>query len=174
MPIQRLLRDFPPPMNRWRGGIDWKVFEHGLGFPLPNDYKGIVEAYGPGQFGEFIYVHQPNAPNEFLDLASENDGYLESLRDLQESGIPVHYKLEPPAELICCGREDNGDPIFWHRVDPDPETWTIVILEARGDGEYRHQGDLSDFLCRALAGEIRVSVFPDDFPPSQAGFTALT
>ncbi|MGH7964374.1 MAG: SMI1/KNR4 family protein, partial [Candidatus Binatia bacterium] len=162
MSLQQLLDDIPPPADRAHAEHDWESIEQGLGFPLPSDYKGIVEAYGMGQFGEFIYVHQPNSSHEFVDLASENDGYLEAFRDLQESGIPVNYRLESPAELICCGREDNGDPIFWHRVESDPDTWPIVVLEARGDGEYRHQGNLSDFLHKALTSEIRVSVFPDD------------
>lgn len=173
MSLQQLLDEIPPPANREHDEYDWEAIEQNLGFPLPSDYKGIVEAYGAGQFGDFIYVHQPNASNEFLDLASENDGYLEAFRDLKESGIPVNYRLDSPTEIICCGREDNGDPIFWHRVEQDPDTWSIVVLEARGDGEFQFEGNLSDFLYKSLTGQIQVSVFPGDFPPPHPGFTAL-
>ncbi len=147
MSLERLTEAVPPPATPKGGGRDWLAIEADLGRPLPRDYKQLVETYGPGVFGNFIHIYQPNARQEGLDLKKESEGELWSLEVLQDDGENVPYQLEDPAELLSFARTSNGDPLFWQRTDPaDPDRWPVVVKEARGPEWYTFDGTLTEFL----------------------------
>lgn len=150
---------------------DWAAVEAELGCGLPGDYKELIEAYGPGCFGGFLYIYQPNSPWEELDLREQSAAELEALRELQEDGEEVPYRLDEPAELLSFGRSDNGDALFWNRSgEAGPDGWTVVVKEARGEEWFAFDGGVVEFLRAVLGRDLRVSVFPDDFPGREAGF----
>lgn len=173
MSIRRLREVIAPPSQSSGREYSWETIEGDLQFPLPTDYKELVETYGAGSFGDFLHIYQPNSPWEQLDLKQQAEGELWALRELAEDGEDIPYQLADPAELISFGRNENGDPLFWHRAPgSDPDTWTVVVKEARGDEWFSFDGGVTDFLCAALTREVRVTVFPRDFPPGTPEFTS--
>jgi hypothetical protein len=171
MSIRQLVELVEPPSRREVSDHRWDVVEGDLSVRLPNDYKELVETYGPGVFGGFLHIYQPNAPWVQLDLKQQSDAELEALRELKEDGEEIPYLLDGLAELISFGRSENGDAIFWHCADRSaPENWTVVVKEARGEEWFAFDGGATDFLFSVLARDVRVSIFPSDFPAQRVGF----
>ncbi|MEU7184558.1 SMI1/KNR4 family protein [Streptomyces sp. NPDC045369] len=166
MSIRRLREVVTPPVRNSDREYSWETIEADLQFPLPTDYKELIETYGPGSFGDFLHIYQPNSPWEQLDLKQQAEEELWALRELAEDGAHIPYQLADPAELISFGRNDNGDPLFWHRPPgTHPDTWTVVVKEARSDEWFSFAGGVTEFLHAVLTGEVQVTVFPKDFPP---------
>lgn len=160
------LQALVPPPTAALSAPDWAVIEPQLGIRLPDDYKRLVEIYGPGSFDGFLWVLQPLGPNEHLDLLRQREIRLVALREAQEHGeavpFPVHEGQDP---LLPWAITDNGDVCFW-LMDPldDPNSWAVAVNEARGDAWHRFEGSASDFLAAVLSGSSRVALFPADFP----------
>ncbi|MFG3253132.1 SMI1/KNR4 family protein [Streptomyces sp. NPDC048172] len=164
--VERLAGLVPPPTAAPRRR-DWGQVEREIGTALPSDYKRVIDVYGGGRrFGEFIYLYDPDSSNAYMDLAVESRNALWALRELEDvSQCP--YALGDPPELLAWGRNDNGDPFFWHRAGPDPDSWTVAVSEEGDPDEwFTFDGGLAEFLCAVLSGEVRVPFFPENFPPA--------
>lgn len=48
-----------PPRRPLAAPVDWATLEANIGTALPDDYKWIIERYGPGSFDEFLHVLEP-------------------------------------------------------------------------------------------------------------------
>ncbi|RFU87970.1 hypothetical protein DY218_04235 [Streptomyces triticagri] len=170
MSVKRLAQAIPPP-NRESEVRDWRGVESELGRRLPDDYKEITERYGPGVFGDFLHIYQPDSPWPQLDLAQQVEDELTALKELAAAGEEIPYKLDRPAEIVTFGRDENGDSLFWHCRDMEsPNNWTVLVKDARAPDWFPFGGGLSDFLTAVLAGRTRFPVFPADFPPIRPGF----
>ena len=171
MSVEQLVQAVPPLAGREPSSPDWEAIEGELGSRLPTDYKRLVEVYGPGSFDDFVHIYQPHAPWEQLDLKHEVDGELWALKYLRDQGQDIPYRLEDPAELMALGRDENGDQIFWQRTDlGDPDTWPVVVKDARANEWFTHDGGVTDFLRAVLLHEITVPLFPEDFPSEHPVF----
>ena len=53
-----LVRLCPPPADPPR--VDWNAVEGTLAIRLPEDYKQLAAAFGPGAFCNFMRVHHPH------------------------------------------------------------------------------------------------------------------
>ncbi len=156
--------------------LDWTNIEHQLGHRLPQDYKRIVEAYGPGAFDGFIWVLQPSGANQNLDLRRQRDVQLAGLRELQAGGEEVPFGLEiGNEELVPWAITDNGDVCYWVRSSSqDPDDWIVTVNEARGPRWTTFALSASEFLVVVLSGNLTVDLFPHDFPSDSPAFDALT
>jgi hypothetical protein len=128
------LRTVVPPPGSSVPEIDWTATERDLGVLLPPDYPGLVEIYGPGSFDDFIWILQPAATTEHLDLVKQRTVRLDALRAVQAEGEVVPYSVEPGSEgLTPWAITDNGDVLYWVTDDaPDPPDWTVAINQSRG------------------------------------------
>ncbi|WP_405749956.1 Lsr2 family protein [Streptomyces sp. NBC_00012] len=63
-----LTRLCPPPQEPRRRPIDWRQVEDVLGVRLPEDYKQLASAYGPGAFADYVCIYQPDGVTEWVDL----------------------------------------------------------------------------------------------------------
>jgi hypothetical protein len=59
--------------------IDWERVENKLGRRLPSDYKAFAERFGPGDFGESIWVAVPRGFGDRLDFFSQLEQSVEVL-----------------------------------------------------------------------------------------------
>lgn len=169
--IDNLLRIAAAPAGRVRPSVNWPELEQRLGYGLPSDYKALIESYGPGIFGGFIHVFQPNFPVPAVDLEEQISDSAWALGELQKGGERIPYRLTAPAEIIAIGRTDNGDILYLVRNDlSEPDTWTIAVNEARGDEWNEFDGGITDFLASALSRSRRYSVFPTSFPMDAVPF----
>lgn len=153
--LQRLVALTPPPAEPEVSDIDWDVFQDRLSMRLPTDYKQLVEAYGLGAFGHFLWVNVPMCGNKNLDLAACNSESLDALRYCQGYGEHVPYRIEAGREeLFSWGGTDNGDTCYWVMAGDDPDSWTVTVNETRSDLWYPFDGGLAEFIFAALNQDI--------------------
>ncbi|MGW3208989.1 Lsr2 family DNA-binding protein [Streptomyces sp. NPDC001135] len=171
--LERLTELCPPPAPV-QPPVNWASVESALRLRLPEDYKQLTAAYGPGRFANFLWVFDPRHTSVHVNLISPaQDRTREQVRDDYARGIypaPVDPDL-----LLPCGGTDNGEDLFWI-TDPknDPDAWTIAVNEARGPRWYTFDGNLTQFLVAVLSGTTTVPQFPEslleggvDFKPSR-------
>ncbi len=154
---------------------DWIGLEERLGVRLPFDYKRLVRTYGQGSFDGFLWVLQPSAANQNLDLELQRVVRVDALRTLLSMGEAVPYGLGPgQEELLPWAFTDNGDVCFWVTSgSADPDQWRVAINEARGPLWETFDGSASAFLVAVLSGAVHIGVFPDDFPSEAPAFEPL-
>ncbi|GAA0921195.1 SMI1/KNR4 family protein [Virgisporangium aurantiacum] len=151
--------------------VDWGAVESRLGAPLPADYKGLVETYGPGSFGGFFRVFCPGSSHKSLDLEHQHERTTWALEYLAERG---HSLPRDPAELLSFGRSDNGDVAYWvigQRDDPDQ--WSVALGEPRGPLWEEYEGGAVEWLEAVLSRRLRMKIFPNDFPRRTVRFNPL-
>jgi hypothetical protein len=162
--LDRLLALAPPPRGD-RPAHDWAQIEDAIGFRLPKDYKALTDRYGLGQFDDFLYVYEADAPIKDFDLLARRDEDLEALRELgPEPETPADPEVGVGG-LLPWGTTDNGDVCYWHLKSEDPSTWTVLVNEGRAPEWHQYEGSMTEFLVDVLTGVERVEVFPEDFPP---------
>lgn len=159
----------PPPPTPHH--IDWPGVERVLAFRLPADYKSVIEAYGPGQYDQFLTLLQPVSPFLTIDLGHHAKRQGEILAQLRASGqedIPFTEN-----ELLPVAVTDNGDTVYWVLENPsDPQSWTITGNEARNTVWPRFPGGIADFLLAVLTRRTSFPIFPRDFPSRKPRFQA--
>ncbi|MET9680193.1 SMI1/KNR4 family protein [Streptomyces coeruleorubidus] len=156
-----LLRIVPPP-----GGVevhvDWADVGEALGVALPDDYKWLVERYGPGSCDDFLHIFQPESPFSMTRLLDSSERAAEVLHQARERSVNIPYETD---ELLAVGATDNGDTIYWvTRPEDEPSSWTITVNGARNMKWPHFEGGLVELLAAVMSGARRVDVFPQVFP----------
>lgn len=161
------------PPNNAPAATDWRAVEARLGTSLPSDYKRLVDTYGLGSFGNFFHVFCPYAgPTKGLDLEYQHERTTWALDYLAEHGRTLPH---PSADLLSCGRSDNGDVTYWITAGTDdPEQWRIRLGESRGHLWEEFNGGLGEWLEAVLSRRTRMKIFPKDFPHRTVRFTPIT
>lgn len=110
--------------------VDWPAVEAWLGTALPDDYKRLADAYGPVDFGEYIWIHVPCVQDKRFDYGS----WLRSThRDsrIKLRGVPddERYSVHPePGGLLAFGESRGTDVFYWDTSSSeDPNGWTVVV-----------------------------------------------
>jgi hypothetical protein len=135
-----------------------------LGFPLPDDYRALVETYGEGAFDDFLWLLHPTTPNRHLNLISQ----LHLKREMR--ALDKESPGPRPEELVPWALTDNGDSVYW-RFDTNHQIGkSVIVNEARGDRWPEYDLSAAEWLLAVLTGQIRVPVFPDDFPSPNPSF----
>src|SRR5260370_16561952 len=101
--LAQLVAVVPPPARVPR--IDWTEVENRLGFPLPDDYRALMETYGEGSFDDFLWLLHPTSPNPNLNLISELPPQREAL------ALNVEGVRPPPPALLPSSRTPTPDPL---------------------------------------------------------------
>jgi hypothetical protein len=162
----------PPPMDPVEaGGLEaFSAVEARLGIALPAGYKSLIGAYGTGSWKGFLWVLNPFASNRFLNLFEQTQRQLEAERAIRaDCSSEVPFPIYPePGGLLPWAITDNGDRLYW-LTEGNPENWAIVVCESRGPRYDSHHVGCCEFLRRWAAGELWVSVFPDDFEYGYVG-----
>lgn len=157
-----LMRLAPPPAEAPAASVDWERLESSLGVVLPGDYKWLVEVYGPGKFGNFLYVLQPSSPFVPIRLVESARRSVEILEQLAENGEALPYT---PRELMPVAKTDNGDTVYWvMRPESDADSWGIVGNAARNVVWPEFDGGIVEFLVAVLSGVRYFEIFPRSFP----------
>jgi len=158
-----------PPVDDGRSvEVDWRTFEASLGFELPEDYKWLIDTYGPGKFGNFLHVLQPYSESKYIRLDYSLVRGREILRELSHNE-EIPYSVD---ELVPVATSDNGDTIYWIATPLDmPDLWKITGNEARDVHWPNFEGGIVDFLAAVLTRRRYFEIFPESFPSSGPEFS---
>ncbi|MFF3014749.1 SMI1/KNR4 family protein [Streptomyces sp. NPDC057939] len=161
---ERLVRLIAPPTVLVDSHGDWAVVEAGLGTRLPEDYKRLVEAYGWGEFCDFLHLHTPFGTSEHNGIEWQRAHPTGSReRDRRRHPYPLH---PAPGALLIWGTTMDADRLCW-RTDGAPEEWPVVVWSS--EGRYRtHAMGTSEFIESWALGrassDLLVGMEPDLAP----------
>ncbi|WP_326807699.1 hypothetical protein OHB04_16320 [Streptomyces sp. NBC_01775] len=95
--------------------VDWPAVETWLGLRLPRDYKALVDASGPLDLGEYLWVHAPCAQEGRFDYGEWlRDTHRETrvaAREATSSGPPSFHPA--PGGLLAWAETRGGATLFW-------------------------------------------------------------
>lgn len=107
---------------------DWAAAEQQLGARLPADYKELAETFGPGMFGEWLWLMLPTGDGKYgEDLLATWSRNL--AHDTAGSAMWEPYGLHPkPGGLLEWGGTPDGQVMFYWAVEgDDPDRWPVVV-----------------------------------------------
>ncbi|WP_149184154.1 SMI1/KNR4 family protein [Streptomyces sp. TRM49041] len=136
--------------------LDWAEIESRLGTALPADYKEFCEAFGTGEFCDFltVYASAGGAESELADSQEANRRIVEQHPVALDLYLP-HGLQQPGSQggLLQWGVSVQGDEFAWIADNSaPPESWPVF---ARDDAGKRQRFDMSmsEFVYRLLADE---------------------
>ncbi|SOE15595.1 SMI1-KNR4 cell-wall [Streptomyces sp. 2323.1] len=170
--LARLMRILPPPPEAREKA--WGQAEQALGVELPTDYKEFLRAYGGSNWDDYLYVLEPGCPNENYDLLEWEGQQTEALEGLWEFEKKPDELKEEGARVIPWATTDNGECLYWLvRPGRQPDSWTVMVNEARGERWEHFSCSCTEFLASALTGDLRSSVLSSRFPLAEHEFRQL-
>jgi hypothetical protein len=132
-----------------RPAIDWQAAEAALGTALPEDYKEIVDVFGPGSFDGYVDLLGPSRILDLIDWSRTRDDWF----------YP-HPAYPAPHGLLQWGSSEQELDFVWLTGTDDPSDWPLLVREDSGGEWQRFDCGLGEFLARLLT-EVGLG-----FPPS--------
>jgi hypothetical protein len=173
--IADLTRVCAPPTGT--GTYDWSGVHADLGVRIPGDYRAIVNTYGPGLFGNFLWVMMPSDDRPRMSIRTQIGAAREAfqmLADMLGNSAPEAFPPYDVNALVPCAATNNGDTVYWITDrSTDPDQWHVTVQAARDPTWYEIDGSLLDFLVAVITGDYVCPVFPPEFPGSARAFTPL-
>ena len=156
------------------GSFTWAEVETAFGFPLPDDYKALVAAYGYGWFANYLVLYSPfeqDSPESFIKTITMFSNSIHK-RVVESDPYSVPFDLYPYASLVPLGFTDDMGLVLWKNTTQGEVIVTIDADNSPNFGEY--QKSLSQFLYEWVNGDF----IPYDFDnaeemPSKTSFTPL-
>ncbi|GGS59969.1 hypothetical protein GCM10010270_33370 [Streptomyces violaceus] len=139
----------------------------------PASHRELIQTYGVGCFGEFVWVFADGAPNSNLDITDSTY----QLRSILREKTPNHLSrvLEEHRStsdhLVQWGVTDNADVLAWIAVG-EPERWPTVIIQAGQLDAVVSPVSSTATVLHLLTGSLHIPFFPSDFPSERPEFSA--
>ncbi|MFD0276858.1 hypothetical protein ACFVHB_23535 [Kitasatospora sp. NPDC127111] len=141
-------------------------------FVVPPSHRALIDAYGPGCFDQFLWVYAEGSARPGLDLVRQTDETRQLLRDYPEPTLPAllaEHGLTTD-DLVQWAVTDNADLLFWLPVG-EPDDWPTLAVEAGRLSYAQLPMTSTGVLLALLSGEVRLGLFPDDFPSERPEFS---
>ena len=166
--FQELLTVVPPPAGHSLRFDHWDELERRLGFDVPQDYKWLVDTYGPGCFDGFLHVLQPKSRFEPIRMSSFGVKYRERIKAQIETGRIIPYAFD---QLQPVARTEDGDIISWVIMPAKcSASWGLVINNPGRSEWLSFDGGITSFLQAIFVNNLQMSFFPEGFPSSSPTF----
>jgi hypothetical protein len=171
--LARLTQLITPPSEPRT--TDWEAVQRQLGVTLPTDYKELIRVYGGSNWDDYLYLLEPGCPNDNYDLIEWEDQQTKALEGLWEFEKKPDELADPGSRVIPWAATDNGECLYW-LVKPgrNPDQWTVMANEARGDCWEHYPMTCTGFLLAALTGDVHSDVLSSRFPLATHEYWQLT
>ncbi|MEU8888094.1 SMI1/KNR4 family protein [Streptomyces sp. NPDC048442] len=170
--LTRLLEIAPAPSEPRRK--DWSAVESRLGVGLPADYKEFIQVYGGSDWDDYLYVLEPDCPNKHYDLikwAGFQPDALEGLWEVEKK--PAELEVEG-SRVLPWATTDNGECLYWLiRPGLEPDRWTVMVNEARGERWEHFPVSCTQFLAASLDGDLQSEILWSQYPRETHEFFQL-
>jgi hypothetical protein len=128
--------------------VDWEPVEREIGVRLPSDYKGFVDSYGPGTYGD-VTITAPGGPAEwdFFGLIDRHRRRMK--KDSRFAMNPVLREVPvfpESAGIIPWGEAPDEWTFCWAPTGGDPDRWGTVLINPTEMLTYLPSISFSSFL----------------------------
>ncbi|MEO1163307.1 MAG: SMI1/KNR4 family protein [Chloroflexota bacterium] len=141
LPVPDVSDDAPASMDAF---LD---IEKQLSCTLPTDYKHFVLTYGTGWIGDIMLIYTPFSSKEDFNLLKRVKR-RKDYRIIVPNVLPIYPEKDGMLPLAYI--QDNGS-IFWHTKSPNPDEWTIVLTQTRGEYFETYDMNLLAFLLNIFS-----------------------
>ena len=154
--LERLQSLVPPPAveaRQWQW--DWAGTERRLGYPLPQDYKDLVDVYGRGEFDGYLslLVGLPNETDSGITLF--NRGHMDDLRHFWSGLVERPDGLAEDDVLVVWADTIDADTISWLvRPGKPPEQWPVAVLHSDLEDCEIYPMTCTELLAGLFAGDV--------------------
>jgi hypothetical protein len=173
MSFDDLLSVVTPPTEPLDNRGDWGQVVTQIGLTLPVDYMQFVESFGSGSLNDFIYVLNPFATNNNLNLLYKLTQLLGGLRELKKEHpelVPYPLLFEP-AGLFPWGLTDNGDMLGWI-TRGETGHWPSILLPRHASKTAEFWIPMTALLAGLLSGKVVCDLLSRDLFVSAPRFTS--
>ncbi|MEV6791741.1 hypothetical protein AB0M87_07020 [Streptomyces sp. NPDC051320] len=135
--------------------MDWTRVESELGVSPPEDYKRVCEAFGPGEFSEYLDILCSNEAGG-PDILVQWRACAETADKRTDAALPHPlfapynvFERQRPAGLIPWAFTQNECEFYWLSDAGDPNEWPIIARFLDSDWD-RYDMSTSEFVVRIL------------------------
>lgn len=161
--MDKLIKLVSPPKKPNYNKGDWSKVEDELGIWFPDSYVKLIETYGEGRFGEYLYILNPFSVNPAFNLEDQLNLITDQL-EYQQGKNPnaVPFPLYPDDGcIIPWGKTESDVYLFWKCTDEEkPETWPILVHNGIDKFELRTD-TVVNFIYSWLNGTLGIDLLPD-------------
>ncbi|MFG3192271.1 SMI1/KNR4 family protein [Streptomyces omiyaensis] len=153
--LDALVALLPPPPEPYLGERDWAWVHESLGTRLPAEYVRLAEAYGGGEWRDWLRLHLPLGTGEY-DLVAWARWCTDNYRGLRAS-FPDRHPLAAwpePGGLLPFASSIDGDQLCWLTEGDDPDAWPLVVVPRHAPQGPPLTGTLTGVLLSWLRGEL--------------------
>lgn len=171
MSIWQLLNLVSPPQNPLETAPrkGWQEIEKRLGLQLPSDFKSLIDYYGTGVFNEQVFIFNPFAKLDYLNLfealdtCRQAEGKTRLMGDLAWSVVHP-FELYPATDgLIPWGTLNNFSSTFFWKTTGPADNWETIFYDLK-TGEYEvWKMPCTDLLGGLFTKDIESVLFPEVF-----------
>ncbi|WP_020469499.1 SMI1/KNR4 family protein [Zavarzinella formosa] len=159
--LEKLITIVPPPKRPKAVGsfARWRTAEEKLGLKLPEDYRQFVHVYGGGLFADFYLVHTPGERSVYGNLVD----YLGLMASHFAWRDGLQFNIHPSRPgLLVWGHDENGNYYYW-LTKGEPDRWTVVTEETRGNGFAKHNCSMVEYLLGVQL--LKIKALAGSYPP---------
>lgn len=142
--------------------VPWADIEFELGAVLPQDYKEIIEHFGPGEFSPFLTLLVPGVASPALELRHNLSRLQNSLEMLAPANPIAPYAVFPALRgIIPWAVSGTGEIYYWETSQSSGDYWSVVVRESRGPLSFRFSGGSEAFLLSLFRNELSIPFIPN-------------
>ncbi|MFC8721388.1 hypothetical protein [Kitasatospora sp. NPDC057198] len=131
--------------------VDWQAAEAELGTALPQEYREVVDAFGPGSFDGYLDLLTPNGKG--LDLVNWS-------RNTPADRFDPQPTFPAAQGLLQWGSSEQEIELVWQTGAADPSHWPILVRDDTAGEWQQFDCGVGEFLARLLT-DVGLG-----FPPS--------
>lgn len=152
----------------------WNEFQNKEGIVFPQDYKSIINYYGTGGIGNFLWILTPFELDKNVNYKYRMNMILEAyIESKNKFPNDFQYEVFPNKNgLLPWGYTDNGDELFW-KMKGNVNNWEIIVYESRSPIFYSYKMGLAEFLFKLISNEIKCDIFPEGILEQRMEYTAV-
>ncbi|MGF1767942.1 SMI1/KNR4 family protein [Enterovibrio makurazakiensis] len=149
---------YQPPPNKTGAPLknDWFRVEKQIGVSFPSDFKKIIEDYGSGCFGSFLFLLNPFETHADYD-------YLNDINQIIDADTDFKSHRHFSKELFPLASTENSDTIYF-KPGSSIDSYELYVFDSRRGNVEIHPTPLVQFIVEWSLGCLKSNIIeaPDN------------
>lgn len=162
--VNKLIEISPPPLQQSASVTDgeWAQILESHRIDIPLDFREIVDRYGEGEFGNFLWLLLPGSRRPHMNMQRAIDDISSGLRMFRDMGDCNQPIFPEEGGLIPWGMTLNGDALLWRTLRQSGR-WSVVVNPGRSLLFYDYPMRTSEFLYNLFSKQATIDALSECF-----------